>query len=558
MGQKMNVRHKGSFRKFVRYWMLVMVEFFKLRPVWRRSVIALLVSFVISLPSVYAAPGDVDPLDLNIVRGFVSTTAVQPDGKTIIAGSFSSVLGQARNNIARLNADGTLDTGFNPNVNDLVLSVAVQADGQILLGGSFTTVAGTPRNRIARVAANGTLDASFNPNVGTSVLNTCVYSVAIQANDQILLGGEFNTVAGTPRNNIARVAANGTLDAGFNPDVSAGVYSVVVQADGQILLVVSISTVAGTPRNRIARVAANGTLDVGFNPNVNSIVQSVAVQADGQIVLGGSFTTVTGTPRVRIARVAANGTLDADFNPNVNNPVYSVALQADGQILLGGFFTKVAGTPHNSFARLLNDPATQSLDAVNTTQVLWSRGGSAPDVSQTTFELSTDGDSSYIPLGGTATRVGNSANWQLSGLSLPASGQLRARGRTSGGNYNGSSGVVQQVANFSLAGITLTVTPSCVQPIGGKHTVAWNSTGFLNCNGPAMGCSISTWSQTTVLATSGSLPVLTCPIPNAPSLGIYPLTISCTNAQGQSQSQTTQLTISNNCALSEFRDGFEN
>ena len=85
--------------------------------------------------------------------------------------------------------------------------------------------------------------------------------------------------------------------------------------------------------------------------------------------------------------------------------------------------------------------------------MLWTRGGSAPDVSQTTFELSTDGGSSYTPLGGTATRVGSTANWQLSGLSLPASGQLRARGRTSGGYSNGSSGLVQQVNTFGPDGV---------------------------------------------------------------------------------------------------------
>ena len=165
------------------------VRAFKLRQVWL-SVIAVLVSFIISLPSAHAAPGDLDPLDLNIVGGNVLATAVQPDGKTIIAGNFSSVLGQARSNVARLNANGTLDAGFNPNVNATVYSVAVQADGQILLGGNFTTVAGTARNRIARLAANGTLDAGFNPDV-----NNLVLSVVVQADGQILLGGFFTAVA---------------------------------------------------------------------------------------------------------------------------------------------------------------------------------------------------------------------------------------------------------------------------------------------------------------------------------------------------------------------------
>ena len=116
---------------------------------------------IVMVPNAYAAPGDVDSLNLNIVGYAVFATAVQPDGKTIIAGTFSSVLGQARTNIARLNADGTLDAGFNPNADFAVYSVALQADGQILLGGTFTTVAGTPRNRIARVAANGTLSPPF-------------------------------------------------------------------------------------------------------------------------------------------------------------------------------------------------------------------------------------------------------------------------------------------------------------------------------------------------------------------------------------------------------------
>jgi uncharacterized delta-60 repeat protein len=160
--------------------------------------LGLLSAILLSTTPVHAAAGDLDSLDANIGgNNFVLATAEQADGKTIIAGSFSSVLGQARNNIARLNADGTLDAGFNPNVNGGVYSVAVQADGQILLGGYFSTVGGTPRNNIARVAANGTLDAGFNPNA-----NNIVYSVAVQADGQILLGGGFTSVAGfTPEMN---------------------------------------------------------------------------------------------------------------------------------------------------------------------------------------------------------------------------------------------------------------------------------------------------------------------------------------------------------------------
>ncbi|MFN0078128.1 MAG: IPT/TIG domain-containing protein [Prosthecobacter sp.] len=473
----------------------------------------------------HSAPGAVDSLNANVTGSYVSASAMQPDGKTIIAGRFISVLGQPRNNIARLNADGTLDAGFNPNANNTVSSVVVQADGKILLGGSFTTVGGTTRNFIARVAADGALDMGFNPNASNGInsvavqtdgkillggsftgvggtgrtfiarvaadgtldagfnpdANHIVSSVAVQADGRILLGGWFTSVNGTVRNRIARVEPDGTLDTSFNPNANDTISSVAVQADGQILLGGNFTTMGGTVRNRIARVAATGTLDAGFNPNVNDGVNSVVVQADGQILLGGWFTSVDGTVRNRIARVAADGTLDAVFNPNADGVIFSVAVQTDGRIQLGGLFTTMGGTGRNLFAQLLNDPATQTLSAVDTTQALWTRGGSTPDVSRVTFELSTNGGATYTPLTGIATRVGNSANWQLYGLSLPNSGQLRSRGRTAGGFDNGSSGLVEQVASFSglvTPAVTVTgINPTRGSTLGGS-SVTISGTGF--------------------------------------------------------------------------------
>lgn len=85
-----------------------------------------------------AAPGDVDPLNANVLGNSVMTSTVQPDGKIIIARGFTSVLGQPRNHVARLNADGTLDAGFNPGANNVVYTLAVLADGRILLTASIS------------------------------------------------------------------------------------------------------------------------------------------------------------------------------------------------------------------------------------------------------------------------------------------------------------------------------------------------------------------------------------------------------------------------------------
>ena len=477
-----------------------------------------------------AAPGDVDPLDLSIMGwiftdSFINATVVQPDGKTIIAGYFVHMLGEDFENIARINADGTLDGDFTQfayyGVNGTVNSVALQADGKILVGGDFTSVLGGLRNNIARLNANGRLDTDFNPDA-----NGIVHSVVVQADGKILLGGEFSTVGGTPRQGLARLNADGTLDAGFNPDVDYIVHSMVVQADGKILFGGFFFTVGGTERNSIARVDAAGALDTGFNPSVNGVVTSMEVQEDGMILLGGNINSVGGIERPYFARVNANGTLDAGFinpipggavnsvavqadgkillggefyyaggmitrvglarldadgtldagfNPDLNNVVHSVMVQTDGRILIGGEFTTVGGTPRNSFARLLNDPATQTLSTPDATQVTWTRGGSSPEVSLVTFEQSTDSGASWTPLG-SGTRIGSTPNWQLTGLALTGSGQLRARGRTSGGYQNGSSGLVEQVTSFvfapgiAVSGNSVDIADGDTTPDSADHT----------------------------------------------------------------------------------------
>ncbi len=102
----------------------------------------------------------------------------------------------------------------------------------------------------------------------------------------------------------------------------------------------------------------------------------------------------------------------------------------------------------SGFARLNNAAAIQTLAATSTAQVLWNRGGTAPEISQVTLDLSLNGGATWTPLG-QGTRVGTTANWQLTGLPLPTSGKIRARGRTTGGYNNGSSRLVESVASFS-------------------------------------------------------------------------------------------------------------
>src|SRR6185436_17025607 len=94
----------------------------------------------------------------------------------VVGGAFTSVTGTgaasatARRNLARLSSTGVVDPAYNPNPNSIVLALALHAGGKVLVGGGFTTfqangaAATTPRNRMALLNTDGTLDAVFDPN----------------------------------------------------------------------------------------------------------------------------------------------------------------------------------------------------------------------------------------------------------------------------------------------------------------------------------------------------------------------------------------------------------
>jgi uncharacterized delta-60 repeat protein len=374
--------------------------------------------------------------------GDVNAIAVQADGKIVIGGAFTNVVSTTRNRIARLNADGTLDTGFNPSATNVVNSIAIQPDGKIIVGGNFTNIAATLRNRIARLNTDGTLDTNFNPNASSNV-----YAIALQLDGKILVGGDFTNVVATTRNYFARLNADGTLDGAFNPNPSNSVYNAAVQADGKIIIGGTFTNVAATARNRIARLNADGTLDSGFNPNASNVVNSVVLQADGKIIIAGTFTNVGGaTVRNRIARLNTNGTLESTFDPNVGGVVSGVAVQADGQVIVGGTFTNVSATVRTNLARVLNDAATQSLTVPSANRIQWLRGDASPEAQSVAFDFSTDGGVSWIALG-SGVRIAN--GWEMTGLSLPTSGLVRGRARVPSGIYNGSSGLLEASAGFS-------------------------------------------------------------------------------------------------------------
>ncbi|MFH0974290.1 MAG: hypothetical protein V1874_00735 [Spirochaetota bacterium] len=287
----------------------------------------------------------------------VNSIAIQSDGKIIIGGYFTAYNSTVRNRIARINTDGSLDTSFDPGTGatNYLNSIAIQSDGKILIGGGFTAYNSTVRNRIARINTNGSIDSSFNPGTGA---NSSVSSIAIQSDGKILIGGGFTSYNSTVRNHIARINTDGSLDSSFDPDTGANssVSSIAIQSDGKILIGGGFTTYNSTVRNHITRINSDGSLDTTFNPGTGAgdNVKCMSIQSDGKIVIGGEFTTYNSTVRCRIARINSDGSLNTTFDPGTgaDDDIECMSIQSDSKIIVGGEFSSYNGTARNNIARI--------------------------------------------------------------------------------------------------------------------------------------------------------------------------------------------------------------
>lgn len=318
--------------------------------------------------SVSEPPGGSDTT-LDPSLGFndnVRALAFEPDGRILAGGDFTLADGVARNRIARLNTDFTLDTSFssvltNAGADSSVLTIVCQTDRRILVGGQFTNFNGIAQNYVARLNADGTLDSTFNP--GSSA-DSPVYAAAetfVGPDRKLLLGGPFLHFNGLPENYLVRLNDNGFVDGTFQTGSGPNgtVFAIALQPDSKILIGGDFTSVNGVSRNHVARLNANGSLDLSFDPGAgpNDSVRAIAVQLDGRIVLGGIFTNVNGAILNHVARLNTDGSVDNTFTPGLgaNDLVTAVTIEPDTRILLGGQFTTCNGVTRGHITRLNND-----------------------------------------------------------------------------------------------------------------------------------------------------------------------------------------------------------
>src|SRR5437762_374159 len=218
--------------------------------VTRKAALFLFAVAVMLGNGVAAARGQsaLDGFDPN-ANGIVEVIVTQPDGKILIGGDFTTLspnggAAVTRNRIARLNPDGTLDMAFHPNANGVIDANPMQPDGKILVGGPFTSVGGQTRKYIARLNTSTGMPDSFNPNADAEV-----DAIAVQADGKILAGGGFVHIGGQTRNAIARLDATTGMADSFDPSMNSFVFSIAVQTDGKILAGGLFTSVGGRARH---------------------------------------------------------------------------------------------------------------------------------------------------------------------------------------------------------------------------------------------------------------------------------------------------------------------
>ena len=242
-----------------------------------------------------------------------------PDNRIVVGGAFTRFDTSNHVGVTRLRANGDLDPLFNPGSGvggGPVRAVAVQTDGRILLGGGFVQVGGNPHAHLARLQTNGLADGTF-----TTSADGPVYALALQSDGRILVGGAFTNVAGAVRPCLARLMPNGAPDGSFGPGagLDGPVYSIALQADGRIVVGGVFLTAGGsTNREYLVRLNSDGSVDPSFNSGLG--IRAASRSASGAVpppvlmpnlprIVGGSPTTIDKFPY----QVAI---IDNPYNPN--------------------------------------------------------------------------------------------------------------------------------------------------------------------------------------------------------------------------------------------------
>lgn len=282
--------------------------------------------------------------------------SIGSDGSIYVGGFFHTMGGVSRDHVAKVSSDGAgaVDAGWNASTDGRVW-VTLESANTLFIGGSFSNAAGAERHSLARVdASSGAPDASVDATVPGKA-----FALATQHDGGVIVGGRFFSAGGQPRAGLLRLLPDGTLDPAWHPAVSYAydvtarqIGALAVDANDKVYVAGLFDAINGAPRQSLARLSRNGSVDPGWAPTANGYVGALTIEGDA-LFAGGDFTEINGEPRSYLAKIVAfDGTLDANWNPAPDYDVYTIAPDGAGSLYVGGDFFSIGGQPRNFAAKL--------------------------------------------------------------------------------------------------------------------------------------------------------------------------------------------------------------
>lgn len=291
--------------------------------------------------------GMIDTTFITSMYGDVDVILVQPDGKIVIGGSYTTLNGKSVRGIARLNPDGSTDNSFDVGygISSSVRALALQPDGKLIVGGSYTFVNGVSAQSLARLKVDGSVDTSFSE---ASIFIGSVESIHILPNNKILVGGGFTKINGVDHGGIARLNANGTPDNSFVTGIGANdaVYAVCSDSLGNIFIGGDFTQYQGTGVNFLAKLDTTASLVSGSMSiyGTTGPVHSILPLSGGQLLIGGKFGQFQTTASRYIVRITNNGAVDPNFQsplaPLSSGVVTELHQQGSGKYVIVGYYRK--------------------------------------------------------------------------------------------------------------------------------------------------------------------------------------------------------------------------
>ena len=322
--------------------------------------------------------GEIDLSNLGF-NDVVKVTAIQPDGKILVGGAFTTFNGTSQNCLIRLNPDGTKDTsfnigngftGFNPGPGPAYVSViTLQPDGKILIGGNFMNFVGSC-NRIARLNVDGSRDFSFNIGNGfTNAGETLVNAIVLQPDGKILVGGDFTAYKGSSQKYLVRLNIDGTKDTTFN---SAGgtfggpngkITCIAIAPNGHIFIggQYTLYNNSNNTEPNLNQLTPNGDLITIYNSYLDPTCIPKTIKILDEFVHDSTYNMnlykilVGGENAPFLTRLHHSGDIDISFTGQFNNNVNSINFQQDGRMIFAGDFTSYNGSNMNRLIMLNQD-----------------------------------------------------------------------------------------------------------------------------------------------------------------------------------------------------------